>query len=188
MPAAVVALRVLAVLALAAPVWITATGRRGGTQGRPTGGRAPLLANLAAFAVYVPTLVLSAGSTAGASALPMAAMGVLVALAGGALVLAARAVLGPAWSLVPRADPATEPVTTGPYRVVRHPIYLGYVSVTAGQALAFASWPALVVVLLGIVPTFAGRARAEEALLSRTLGERYDAYKRRTRMIIPYLL
>ena len=30
------------------------------------------------------------------------------------------------------------------------------------------------IVLSGIVPTFAWRARAEEKLLSRTFGERYD--------------
>jgi protein-S-isoprenylcysteine O-methyltransferase Ste14 len=41
-------------------------------------------------------------------------------------------------------------------------------------------------VLCGIVPTFAWRARAEEKLLSRTFGERYALYRRRTQMIIPY--
>jgi protein-S-isoprenylcysteine O-methyltransferase Ste14 len=44
------------------------------------------------------------------------------------------------------------------------------------------------IVLFGIVPTFAWRARAEEKLLSREFGERYVAYRTRTRMIIPYLL
>jgi protein-S-isoprenylcysteine O-methyltransferase Ste14 len=53
-----------------------------------------------------------------------------------------------------------------------------------GQALAFGSWPALVTVLAGIVPTFAWRARAEEKLLSRTFGERYAVYRQRTKMII----
>jgi protein-S-isoprenylcysteine O-methyltransferase Ste14 len=44
------------------------------------------------------------------------------------------------------------------------------------------------IVLAGIVPTFAWRARAEEKLLSRTLGERYAVYRQRTKMILPYLL
>jgi protein-S-isoprenylcysteine O-methyltransferase Ste14 len=38
-----------------------------------------------------------------------------------------------------------------------------------------------------LVPTFAWRARAEEKLLSRTFGERYAVYQKRTKMIIPYL-
>jgi protein-S-isoprenylcysteine O-methyltransferase Ste14 len=41
---------------------------------------------------------------------------------------------------------------------------------------------------LGIVPTLAWRARAEEKLLSRAFGERYDVYRQQTKMIIPHLL
>jgi protein-S-isoprenylcysteine O-methyltransferase Ste14 len=86
---------------------------------------------------------------------------------------------------VPKADRSTGLVTTGPYRLVRHPIYLGLVLLTLGQALAFSSWRACLIVLLGVVPTFAWRARAEEALLRRTFGERYALYKRQTKMMIP---
>jgi hypothetical protein len=53
-----------------------------------------------------------------------------------------------------------------------------------GGALAFGSWPALMIVLSGVVPTFAWRARAEEKLLSRTFGERYAVYRQQTKMII----
>jgi protein-S-isoprenylcysteine O-methyltransferase Ste14 len=42
-------------------------------------------------------------------------------------------------------------------------------------------------VLIGIVPTFAWRAQAEEKLLSRTFGERYALYRKQTKMMIPYL-
>jgi protein-S-isoprenylcysteine O-methyltransferase Ste14 len=42
-------------------------------------------------------------------------------------------------------------------------------------------------VLSGIVPTFVWRAHAEEKLLSRTFGEGYDAYRQRTRMILPWV-
>ena len=121
-------------------------------------------------------------------ALPLALLGCLLALAGAALVLRSRAELGPAWSFVPKADQGTGLVTTGPYRLVRHPIYLGLALLAMGEALAFGSWPALMIVLSGVVPTFAWRARAEEKLLSRTFGERYAVYRQRTKMIIPYLL
>jgi len=57
-----------------------------------------------------------------------------------------------------------------------------------GQALAFGSWPALVIVVSGIVPTFAWRARAEEKLLIRIFGESYAVYRERTKMIIPHIL
>ena len=191
MSTAVVVVRVFCLLALGAPLLLSVTGHREGPapRARPSGsGRVPLLANFAAFGAYVPSLVLGAGSTVGSRALLLAAVGSLLAVAGGALVLRSRAALGPSWSLVPRADQATGLVSTGPYRLVRHPIYLGYAVVTLGQALAFASWPALLIQLFGIVPTFAWRAHAEEKLLSRTFGERYAAYRQRTRMMIPYLL
>jgi protein-S-isoprenylcysteine O-methyltransferase Ste14 len=88
---------------------------------------------------------------------------------------------------VPIADVARDFVTTGPYRIVRHPIYFGFFLLTAGEALAFASWPALLALLGGIVPTFVWRASREERLLRRTFGERHDSYRKRTKMIVPYL-
>ena len=79
------------------------------------------------------------------------------------------------------ADQATGLITTGPYRRVRHPIYLGLALLATGEALAFSSWPACLIVLGGIVPTFAWRARAEETVLSRTFGESYGVTKNRPR-------
>ena len=95
--------------------------------------------------------------------------------------------LGPAWSFLPVADEAGL-VTTGPYRLVRHPIYLGLSMLAMGEALAFASWPALLVLLAGIIPTFVWRAAAEEKLLTGAFGEHYACYRKHTRMIIPYVL
>lgn len=118
-------------------------------------------------------------------ALLLASSGCLLAVASAALVLRSRIELGQAWSLVPMADEATGLVTSGPYRLVRHPIYLGLAGLAMGEALAFGSWPALLVALCGIVPTFVWRARAEERLLSRALGDSYALYRRRTRMMIP---
>lgn len=187
----VVVLRVVSLLVFAGPM-LLAVARHGGrpwTRAHPGGGgRAPLAANLAAVGAYVPSLLAFSGRTDGATALLMALSGLLLAVAGVALVVRSRAELGPAWSFVPRADRSTGLVTTGPYRLVRHPIYLGLALLVTGEALAFRSWPALLIVLFGIVPTFAWRARTEERLLSRTFGERYAVYRRRSKMIIPYLL
>jgi protein-S-isoprenylcysteine O-methyltransferase Ste14 len=71
---------------------------------------------------------------------------------------------------------------------VRHPIYLGLALLVVGEAIAFGSWPALLIALLAVVPTLAWRARAEEKLLSRTFGKPYEVYRQRTKMIVPYLL
>src|SRR5262249_10903489 len=161
----------------------------GKTRAGPGGShRGPLVANLAAFALFLPALLVFPGSRAGSTALLLASSGSLLAVAGAAVMVRGRAEIGPALSVVPRAGPGTGLVTTGPYRFVRHPIYLGLTLLAMGQALAFGSWPALTIVVCGIVPTFAWRAGAEEELLSRTFGERYTVYRQRTRMVIPYLL
>jgi protein-S-isoprenylcysteine O-methyltransferase Ste14 len=81
--------------------------------------------------------------------------------------------LGPAWA--PTAQ-AAGLVTTGPYRLVRHPIYLGLSMLALGQALAFASWPAFLILLAGIIPTFVWRAAAEGKVLTATFGKRYALY------------
>lgn len=187
----VIVLRVVSLLAFAGPMLLAVTGRCGGpkTRARQSGSdRAPLVANLAAVGLYLPSLLVFSSSAAGFTALLLASSGSLLAIAGVALVLRSRAELGPAWSFVPKADQGTGLVTTGPYRRVRHPIYLGLALLVMGEALAFGSWPALMIVLSGIVPTFAWRARAEEKLLRRTFGERYALYQQRTKMIIPHLL
>jgi protein-S-isoprenylcysteine O-methyltransferase Ste14 len=186
----VIMLRTVSLLAFAGPTFLFVSGRRGGpkTRARQEGGGAPVVANLAASGLFFLALLMYSGSSEASMALPLALSGCLLALAGAALVRRSRAALGPAWSFVPKADQGTGLVTTGPYRLVRHPIYLGLALLAMGEALAFGSWPALVIALLGMVPTFAWRARAEEKLLSRTFGERYAVYRQQTKMIIPYLL
>jgi protein-S-isoprenylcysteine O-methyltransferase Ste14 len=191
MPTLVIVLRTVSLLAFAGPLLLGVRGRRAHpeTRARQRGGdRAPVVANLAAFGLFFPSLLIFSGSSEDSMALLLASSGSLLAVAGAALVLRSRAELGPAWSFVPMADQRTGLVITGPYRLVRHPIYLGLAVLAMGEALAFSSWPGFLMVLCGIVPTFAWRARAEETLLSRTFGERYALYRRRTQMIIPYLL
>lgn len=186
----VIVLRALSLLVFAGPMLLLVGGRRGKTRTPAIhggAGRAPVVANLAAFGLFFASLIVFSGSANGFTALLLAALGSLLAIAGTALVLRSRAELGAAWSLVPKAGQETGLVTTGPYRVVRHPIYLGLALLAMGQAVAFNNWPAFLIVVSAIIPTFAWRARTEETLLSRTFGDRYALYQERTGMIIPYV-
>jgi protein-S-isoprenylcysteine O-methyltransferase Ste14 len=187
----VIVLRAVSLLAFAGPMLLMASGRGGKPKTRASqegGGRAPVVANLSAFGLFFPSLLIFSDNSGASMALPLASLGSLLAVAGAALVLRSRAELGPAWSFVPKAGQEPGLVTTGPYRLVRHPIYLGLALLAMGEALAFSSWPAFLIVLSGIVPTFAWRARAEETLLSRAFGKRYALYQKQTKIIIPYLL
>jgi protein-S-isoprenylcysteine O-methyltransferase Ste14 len=187
----VIVLRAASLLVFAGPILLTvgAHGRkrsRGG--GRRRGDRTSVIANFAAFGLFFAFLAAFARNAEGLAALWLALCGCLLALAGAALVLWSRAELGSAWSFVPMADQGTGLVTTAPYRLVRHPIYLGLLLLAIGEALAFSSWPAVLVVFSAIVPTFVWRACAEERLLADTFGERYARYRKQTKMMIPYLL
>jgi protein-S-isoprenylcysteine O-methyltransferase Ste14 len=187
----IIVLRIVPLLAFAAAMMSSGTAPHGGARMRPRqagGDRAPVVANFAAFSLYVPSLLVFSGSTAGSTALLLASSGALVGVGGAALVVRSRAELGRAWSFVPKADQEAGLVTTGPYRLVRHPIYLGLTLLATGDAIAFGSWSALAIVLSGIIPTLVWRASAEEKLLVRTFGDRYIVYRQRTRMIVPYLL
>lgn len=188
---AVVTIRCVALLTLAAPMLI----RRRGI--RPSGGNAsregprinlPVIVNIVACGLLLAMLIVASGGAQGLIPALLAVAGSLVAAGGSAIVLLSRSELGSAWSFVPKAAEQSGLIVTGPYRLVRHPIYLGLSMVAAGQAIAFNSGPGLLVVLAGVIPSFLWRARKEEALLATFFGARYRDYQRRTSMIIPYLL
>lgn len=182
----VVILRALSLVAFVSPM-LRGSGARRATASKQVhhdgAGQAPVAANFAAFALFFLSLAIFPGDAAGSVALLLASAGLILAIAGGVLVARSRAELGPAWSFAPKADEKTGIVVTAPYRLVRHPIYL----LAMGEAVAFSSCPAFLIVLWAIIPTFAWRAWAEEGLLSRTFGERYIRYRKQTKMMIPYL-
>jgi protein-S-isoprenylcysteine O-methyltransferase Ste14 len=191
MVALVFLLRAMSLLAFVGPMSLGIRGRRARPEARAVErgrDRAPVAANFAAFGVFVPSLFAFAGRSDGVVPLVLASTGTLLAFAGTALVQRARNHLGAAWSFVPKADQGIGLVTTGPYRLVRHPIYVGLACLAFGEAVAFANWPAVLVVLLGIIPTFVRRARAEESLLRKTFGASYGDYQRGTGMLIPRLV
>jgi protein-S-isoprenylcysteine O-methyltransferase Ste14 len=184
----VIVLRIVSLLAFAGPMLLLASGRHREPRkpASPEGGsRAPLVANLSAFGVFVPSLLIFAASSVASTALPAALSGCLLALAGAALVFKSRAELGLAWSLVPKADQGTGLVTTGPYRFVRHPIYAGLILATFGWSLFRAN-------LLGLALTavlfifFDLKSRHEERWLVEA-HPAYPEYQRRVRKLVPFL-
>lgn len=78
-------------------------------------------------------------------------------------------------------------ITTGPYKIVRHPLYLGMVVSTSGIALGLKSLWGLLLTLFVFVPLGVCRARLEEEALARKFGPAWEAYARRTRFMFPLL-
>jgi len=77
-------------------------------------------------------------------------------------------------------------VQTGIYGIIRHSIYLRALLVMIGLPLIFRSWLFLVMLPLGVV-FVAARIRAEEKLLAEQFGAEFEAYRRRTWRLVPYL-
>lgn len=76
---------------------------------------------------------------------------------------------------------STALVTTGVYRISRHPMYLGMVLILIGGALLMGSLsPFLAVVMFAALMEFIF-VRAEERMLEQEFGERWRAYKQRVR-------
>lgn len=94
----------------------------------------------------------------------------LLFCAGGAFAVLALATLGRSFALLPAVRGV---VTTGPFRVVRHPVYAGELAMIVATGLARGPWWAAA---LGAVSTLllVPRIRAEEALLGTTV--EYRAY------------
>lgn len=113
-------------------------------------------------------------------------LGVVTFAVGGALRLWPVYVLGNRFSGLVAIQPGHTLVTTGIYRVIRHPSYLGLLVNALGWALAFRSAAGVLLAGLIMVPLVA-RIRSEEALLQSEFGEEYDAYRSRTWRLVPGL-
>ncbi len=84
------------------------------------------------------------------------------------------------------AEGRSELVTTGPYAFVRHPIYTGIFLAMLGSTIGLSIFWLLPLFLVG--GYFIHCARQEEKLLLAQFPERYPAYKRRTKMFLPFVL
>jgi protein-S-isoprenylcysteine O-methyltransferase Ste14 len=98
----------------------------------------------------------------------------------------ARIWLGSLWSGSVGRKEGHSVVATGPYALVRHPIYSGLI--LAAFAVAIQLGALLGILGAGLIAVgFWLKARLEERFLSQELGaETYGAYRRRTPMLIPF--
>jgi len=107
-------------------------------------------------------------------------LAVVVSLFANVLSLVTVSFLGRSLSVMPEARRL---VQSGPYGIVRHPLYLFELLTTAAVALQYRSLPATALLLFAIVLQLA-RARWEEGVLARTFPD-YAAYRSRTSFVIP---
>jgi protein-S-isoprenylcysteine O-methyltransferase len=78
-------------------------------------------------------------------------------------------------------------VTSGPYRLVRHPSYAGGLLTVTGIGLAMGNWLSVAVAFLCLFVGYAMRIVIEEQALRAHFGTAFEAYKRHTWALIPLL-
>lgn len=114
-------------------------------------------------------------------------LGLVIMLLGLGLRVWSMRVLGAYYSRTLRVADTQVIVTQDPYRVVRHPGYLGTILLWVGYGLALANGIATVVVALLMLGVYRYRIRSEEAMLLTTFGERYQQYCQHTWKLLPFL-
>jgi protein-S-isoprenylcysteine O-methyltransferase Ste14 len=134
-----------------------------------------LLARLGAFRGYGVNTDLS-----------RAAVGLALFGLGLGLAVWARIHIGRNWGTPMTKKDEPELVTSGPYGLVRHPIYSGILVAGIGTAVAL-SWLWLAAVLLAGI-YFVYSATVEERYLAEQFPDSYPPYKHSTKMLVPFVL
>jgi len=113
-------------------------------------------------------------------------IGAAVNIAGLLFAIWAREHLGSNWSRSVTIKQGHELISSGPYGVVRHPIYTGILTGFVGTLIALSQVRGLIAFVLIFLVLWA-KFRMEEKWMRAEFGETYAAYARKTAALVPFL-
>jgi protein-S-isoprenylcysteine O-methyltransferase Ste14 len=116
-----------------------------------------------------------------------ALVGIVVFSSGEALRVWSKVALGRYFTYAVMTSADQPVISTGPYRLLRHPSYTGLLLMTIGAGLAWGNWVGVAALTLSAAIGLAYRIHVEEAALLLELGDRYRVYAETHKRIIPYL-
>jgi protein-S-isoprenylcysteine O-methyltransferase Ste14 len=111
----------------------------------------------------------------------------IVVLAGATFTFWARGALGRNWSAEVTFKQEHELITTGPYSVVRHPIYTGLLIMILGSAANSGQVVGFIIFGLCLAGAIV-RCREEEKMMRKHFPEAYAKYSTRVHALIPFIL
>jgi protein-S-isoprenylcysteine O-methyltransferase Ste14 len=115
------------------------------------------------------------------------AIGTVVLCLGIWLFYRSHADLGKNWSISLEIRENHQLVTSGVYRLIRHPMYTAIFLTALAQALLLSNWLAGPSCFLAFLVMFALRIGREETMMLNKFGEAYGDYMNRTKRLIPHL-
>jgi protein-S-isoprenylcysteine O-methyltransferase Ste14 len=113
-------------------------------------------------------------------------IGLLMTMAGVAFAIWARVTLGRNWSGTVTIKQDHELIRTGPYALVRHPIYTGITLAVFGTAI-FDGRIQSVILILVMLSVLIHKMRMEEQFMSEQFGSEYTKYRQKTKALLPFL-
>jgi protein-S-isoprenylcysteine O-methyltransferase Ste14 len=115
----------------------------------------------------------------------LAAGGLVLFAVGLGFAVWARLHIGRNWGTPMSQKKDPQLVTSGPYRMVRHPIYSGILLAGIGTAMALTWFGLIGVALAGVY--FVYSATVEERYMTSQFPDGYPRYKRSTKMLLPFI-
>jgi protein-S-isoprenylcysteine O-methyltransferase Ste14 len=114
-------------------------------------------------------------------------LGISLSLLGILTVQRALRHLDKQWRLDAALNADHQLIRTGPYAVLRHPIYGAMFAMVLGTRFMLAQSPAIIAAAVLHVAGTEIRIRSEETLLRSRFGEEYDTWARRVRAYVPFV-
>lgn len=114
--------------------------------------------------------------------------GIFLGLASVAVFVAAHRSLGRNWSHTLQVKSDQQLITSGVYRLVRHPVYSALLLYALAQVLLLPNWIASASYLVGFGLLYVTRVANEERMMQEAFGKPYADYMARTPRVIPNVL
>jgi protein-S-isoprenylcysteine O-methyltransferase Ste14 len=147
----------------------------------------PLLAFVGSFVVPAIYALTGFPSSLERQFIPAVAVLGFVILCGALLLFyRSHADLGRNWSISLQIRNQHRLVTTGIYRLIRHPMYSFFFVLAIAQLMLLSNWFAGATGLIGITLLYAFRVRQEERMMVERFGAAYRDYMAHTGRLIPW--
>jgi protein-S-isoprenylcysteine O-methyltransferase Ste14 len=114
-------------------------------------------------------------------------IGVGIILAGMALRYWAVASLGVFFRTTIETEVNQKVIQSGPYHLIRHPSYCGWLLVCLGYGISMQNWLSLIAAFVIPLCALLYRIQIEEQVLVSSLGTDYVEYQKRTKKLLPWI-